>query len=35
MHAVLGGNGMDRLDALQGFKTNLGFELGTVLASLF
>ncbi|MEY3775780.1 MAG: hypothetical protein RLZZ129_2560, partial [Verrucomicrobiota bacterium] len=27
--------GMDRLDALQGFKTNLGFELGSVLASLF
>ena len=35
MHAVFGGNRMDRVDALQGIKTNLGFELGTVLTSFF
>src|SRR5882672_8430797 len=34
MHAMPGGDRVNRLDALQGIKSNLGFELGTVLTSL-
>jgi hypothetical protein len=33
MNAMPGGNRVNRVDALQGIKTNLGFEPGTVLAS--
>jgi hypothetical protein len=33
MHPVLGGDRVNRLDALQGIKPNLGFELGTVLTT--
>src|SRR5688572_22077366 len=33
MHLVLRRNGMHRLDALQGFETNLSFEFWTMLAS--
>jgi transposase InsO family protein len=28
-----GGNGVNRVDALQGIKTNLGFKMGTVLTA--
>jgi hypothetical protein len=30
-----GGNGVNRVDALQGIKTNLGFKMGTVLTAFF
>jgi hypothetical protein len=33
MHAVFGGDCVDRVDALQGIKTHLSFELGTVLTA--
>jgi hypothetical protein len=33
MDLVLGRDGVDRLDPLQGIEINLRFELGTVLTS--
>lgn len=33
MHLELRRDGVDRIDALQGFKTYLGFQIGTVLTS--
>lgn len=33
MHAALGGDRVNRLDAFQGIKPDLGFELGTVLTT--
>lgn len=33
MHAVFGGDRVERLDPLQGFEPDLGFELGTVQTS--
>jgi hypothetical protein len=33
MDLVLGGYGVNRLDALQGFQADTGFQIGTMLTA--